>query len=42
MDGKTFITINGEKLSIMDVFSLMLLLDGFELRESMKGIILEL
>ena len=37
MDGKTFITINGEKLSIMDVFSLMLLLDGFELRESMRN-----
>lgn len=37
MDGKTFITINGEKLSIMDVFSLMLLLEGFELRESMRN-----
>ena len=37
MEDKTFITINGRKLSIMDVFSLMLFLDGFELRESMRN-----
>lgn len=37
MDDRTFITVNGKKLSIMDVFNLMLLLDGFELRESMQN-----
>ena len=37
MEDKTFITINGKNLSVMDVFSLMFLLDGFELRESMRN-----
>ena len=37
MEDETFISINGKKLSVMDVFSLMFLLDGFELRESMRN-----